>query len=44
MTVAVPQPPLKGRKALVIGVANEHSIAIGCAQAVLELGAELASS
>jgi len=42
MTVAVPQPPLKGRKALVIGVANEHSIAFGCAKAFHELGAELA--
>ena len=42
MTVEVPTPPLKGRKALVIGVANEHSIAFGCAKAFHELGAELA--
>lgn len=33
---------LKGRKALVAGIANEHSIAYGCAQAFRELGAELA--
>ena len=42
MTVEVPNPPLKGRKALVVGVANEHSIAYGCAKAFRELGAELA--
>jgi enoyl-[acyl-carrier protein] reductase I len=29
-------------KALVVGIANEHSIAYGCAQAFRELGAELA--
>ncbi len=33
---------LAGRKALVIGVANEHSIAWGCARAFHELGAEVA--
>ena len=33
---------LKGRKALVVGVANEHSIAYGCARAFKELGADLA--
>jgi enoyl-[acyl-carrier protein] reductase I len=32
---------LKGRKALVVGVANEHSIAYGCARAFNELGADL---
>lgn len=42
MSVEVPSPVLKGRKALVVGVANEHSIAWGCAQAFRELGAELA--
>jgi enoyl-[acyl-carrier protein] reductase I len=42
MTVEVPRPPLKDRKALVVGVANEHSIAWGCAKAFHELGAELA--
>lgn len=42
MTVEVPKPPLKDRKALVVGVANEHSIAWGCAKAFHELGAELA--
>ena len=34
--------PLKGSKALVVGVANEHSIACGCAKAFRELGAEVA--
>ena len=38
----VPSPPLKGMKALVVGVANEHSIAYGCASAFHQLGAELA--
>jgi enoyl-[acyl-carrier protein] reductase I len=38
----VPLPPLKGRKALVLGIANEHSIAYGCARAFRRLGAELA--
>jgi enoyl-[acyl-carrier protein] reductase I len=42
MTVDIPRPILKGRKALVIGVANEHSIAYGCAKAFRELGADLA--
>jgi enoyl-[acyl-carrier protein] reductase I len=38
----VPSPPLKGLKALVVGVANEHSIAWGCASAFRQLGAEIA--
>jgi enoyl-[acyl-carrier protein] reductase I len=42
MTVQVTRPVLAGRKALVVGVANEHSIAYGCAKAFRELGAELA--
>jgi enoyl-[acyl-carrier protein] reductase I len=33
---------LDGRKALIVGIANEHSIANGCAHAFRELGAELA--
>src|SRR5262245_60466898 len=40
--VQVPSPPLTGRKALVAGIANEHSIAYGCAYAFRQLGAELA--
>jgi len=40
--IQVPTPPLKGMKALVVGVANEHSIAYGCASAFRELGADLA--
>jgi enoyl-[acyl-carrier protein] reductase I len=35
-------PVLAGKKALVVGVANEHSIAYGCANAFRSLGAELA--
>ncbi|HYQ38929.1 MAG TPA: enoyl-ACP reductase FabI [Pseudomonas sp.] len=42
MTLEIPRPPLKGAKALVVGVANEHSIAYGCAKAFAELGAEVA--
>ena len=42
MTVEIPPPVLKGAKALVVGVANQYSIAYGCAKAFRELGAELA--
>jgi len=35
-------PVLAGKKALVVGIANEHSIACGCASAFRSLGAELA--
>jgi enoyl-[acyl-carrier protein] reductase I len=35
-------PVLAGKKALVVGIANEHSIAYGCAAAFRALGAELA--
>jgi enoyl-[acyl-carrier protein] reductase I len=42
MSIDIPRPPLNGRKALVVGIANEHSIAYGCAKAFRELGAELA--
>ena len=42
MTVEIPHPPLKGKKALVVGIANEHSIAYGCAKAFRELEADLA--
>ena len=42
MTVEIPRPVLKGSKALVVGIANEHSIAYGCARAFRELGADLA--
>ena len=33
---------LEGKKGLVIGIANEHSIAYGCARAFRSFGAELA--
>nr|WP_316640075.1 enoyl-ACP reductase FabI [uncultured Roseateles sp.] len=33
---------LQGKKGLVVGIANEHSIAWGCAQAFRDAGAELA--
>jgi len=42
MTLDIPRPVLKGKKALVVGIANEHSIAYGCARAFAELGADLA--
>ncbi|MDH4094414.1 MAG: enoyl-ACP reductase FabI [Betaproteobacteria bacterium] len=42
MTLEVPRPVLKGAKALVVGIANEHSIAHGCARAFREVGADLA--
>jgi enoyl-[acyl-carrier protein] reductase I len=37
-----PDPLLAGKKVLVCGIANEHSIAHGCARAFRELGADLA--
>ncbi len=37
-----PRPILQGAKALIAGMANEHSIAYGCARAFAEVGAELA--
>jgi enoyl-[acyl-carrier protein] reductase I len=38
MTVDIPRPVLKGSKALVVGIANEHSIAYGCAKGSTNLG------
>ena len=35
-------PVLEGKKALIVGIANDSSIAYGCARAFHELGAELA--
>jgi enoyl-[acyl-carrier protein] reductase I len=37
-----PRPILKGKKALVVGIANDSSIAYGCAKAFGELDADLA--
>ena len=42
MKIEVPRPVLRNKKALVVGIANEHSIAYGCARAFREMGAELA--
>src|SRR5262249_32331677 len=42
MKPEIPRPVLKGHKALVVGIANEYSIAWGCARAFHELGAEIA--
>jgi len=42
MTVTNHRPVLQGQRALVVGIANEYSIAYGCARAFRELGAELA--
>ena len=33
---------LKGKKGLIVGIANEHSIAYGCARVLRDAGAELA--
>src|SRR3954466_9791816 len=42
MPLKIPTPPLKGKKALVVGIANDSSIAYGCAKAFHELGADVA--
>jgi len=42
MAIEVRHPILARRQALVIGIANEHSIAYGCAKAFHETGAEVA--
>ncbi|WP_233873351.1 enoyl-ACP reductase FabI [Paraburkholderia adhaesiva] len=42
MTVDQISPILAGAKALVTGIANEHSIAYGCAKAFRQVGAEVA--
>ena len=42
MKMEIPRPVLKNKRALVVGIANEHSIAYGCAKAFHELGATLA--
>jgi len=42
MNPETPRPVLSGRKALVVGVANDSSIAWGCARAFHELGAQVA--
>ncbi|HEY8008959.1 MAG TPA: enoyl-ACP reductase FabI [Methylocella sp.] len=40
--IDIKQKALAGKKGLVLGIANEHSLAYGCAQAFCALGAELA--
>jgi len=42
MTLEGPGSVLKGKKAVVAGIANEHSIAYGCAKAFKQWGADLA--
>ena len=42
MTIDTPRPVLSGKKAFVAGIANDQSIAYGCARAFRELGADLA--
>jgi enoyl-[acyl-carrier protein] reductase I len=43
MAIAVSEAPLlEGKKGLIVGIANERSIAWGCAKAFRALGAELA--
>ncbi len=40
--IEISQKPLGGKKGVILGIANEHSIAYGCAQAFRALGADLA--
>jgi len=42
--IASPVVDLRGRRGLVVGIANEHSIAAGCAQAFHAAGAELGAT
>jgi len=42
MKTGAPRHALENKKALVVGIANDQSIAYGCAKAFRELGAELA--
>src|SRR5438094_3509336 len=42
MTTDAVRPILNDKRALVVGIANEHSIAYGCASAFRQLGADLA--
>ena len=42
MSTEITRPILKGAKVLVCGIANEHSIAYGCAKAFQAFGADLA--
>ena len=42
MTLEAHRPVLKDKKVLVVGIANDSSIAYGCAKAFAELGAQLA--
>ncbi len=43
MTIRMAKAPLlEGKRGLIVGVANEHSIAWGCAKAFYGLGAETA--
>jgi enoyl-[acyl-carrier protein] reductase I len=40
--IEISQKPLSGKKRVILGIANEHSIAYGCTQAFRALGADLA--
>ena len=42
MAIESPRPVLRGAVFLVVGIANDQSIAYGCAKAFRELEAELA--
>lgn len=43
-TQTIPLVDLRGKRGLVIGIANEHSIAAGCAEAFARVGARLAAT
>ena len=42
MSIENPSPILSGYKALIVGIANEDSIAYGCAKAFRAVGADVA--
>ena len=35
---------LKGKKGLIVGIANDHSIAYGCAKAIFQSGGQIAAT
>lgn len=43
MAIEIPSPPLKGKKALVVGITNDNPIAYGGARAFHQLQADLAT-
>ncbi len=44
MALAAPLVDLRGKRGLIVGIANEHSIAAGCAEVFAQAGARLAAT